>query len=76
MVYFPLKSVMKYIAKDNQQALKESLEHSVAVIFRCTIQYILSKLLDHISKALNFSLSVPSPHPSMCSHKMCEWLRY
>lgn len=58
MVYFLLKSVMKYIAKDNQQALKESLEHSVAVIFRCTIQYILSKLLDDIFKTLNFLLSV------------------
>lgn len=70
MVYFPLKSVMKYIAKANQQALKGSLEHSVAVIFRCTIQYILSKLLD-----LTF-LSVPFPRPSMSSHKMCEWLHY
>lgn len=71
MVYFPLKSVMKYIAKDNQQAFKESLEHSVAVIFRCTIQYILSKLLDHIFKTLNFLLPVV-----MCSHKICEWLHY
>lgn len=70
MVYFPLKSVMKYIAKGNQQARKGSLEQSVAVIFRCTIQYILSKLLD-----LTF-LSVPFLHPSMCSHKMCEWLHY
>ena len=58
------KSVMKYIAEDNQPAFKERLEHSVAVILMHTIQYNLSKFLDHVSKTLPF-LSVPSPHPPM-----------
>lgn len=58
------KSVMKYIAEDNQQALKERLEHSIAEIFMHTIQYNLSKLLDHVSELLPL-FSVLSPHPPM-----------
>lgn len=58
------KAEMKYIARDNQQTLKEKLKHSVAVIFMNTIQYNLSKLLDHISKTLRF-LSILSLHSPM-----------
>lgn len=56
------KSVMKYVAEENWQVLKERPGHSIAVMFVCTIRYNLYKPLDYVSKTFfssSFFLILP-----------------